>query len=269
MCFLELSPDALCTLGYLNPNLTTLRLDYCGLISDSVLEAWGKSLPNLTSVQLLGPFLVKVSAWIDFFKTHTKLESFLITQSPRFDLECLNTLVKCCSPTLRKLGLREVGKMSDDFLQVMKSLEGLTYLDISEPAASCSDEAVIDLLSVVGPTLTELNLSNHTELSDRVLDLGIKSCVEHLISLSLSHLPLITNDGVAKMFSDWTNPPLMTLDMARNCDLSTEALVAAMKHSGESLQELNINGWKDVTNEALGSISTACKVSFTWNTVGS
>jgi DNA repair protein RAD7 len=114
---------------------------------------------------------------------------------------------------------------------------------------------VIGLLEEVGSNLTSLNLSNHILLTDDVLELGIKPCATSLRSLSLNNLPELTDAGVFKFFSTWTdNPPLFTLDMSRNPELSTEALDALLTHSGECLQDLDINGWKDVEGEMLGTI---------------
>ena len=49
--------------GFLNigqpyPNLTHLHLDFCGRFTSPVLQDFAKSLPRLTSLTLLGPFLV-------------------------------------------------------------------------------------------------------------------------------------------------------------------------------------------------------------------
>ncbi|KIK68104.1 hypothetical protein GYMLUDRAFT_54785 [Collybiopsis luxurians FD-317 M1] len=250
----------LITLGYLNPNLTSLRLDYCGLISDEVINSWCSSLPNLAHLQLLGPFLVRAPAWIAFFKAHTQLQSFLITQSPRFNLECLQILVDTSSKSLTRLGLREVGLLSDDFLAPITSLSGqLTYLDISEPSASCSEEGINKLLAATGPTLTSLNLSGHCELSDRVLKYGILPNTTNLIELSLSNLPLLTDDGVASFFADWSNSPLTAVDLSRNPALSTKSLIELLNHSGEGLHLLNINGLKDVSATALSNIAKQAK----------
>ncbi|KAF9055337.1 RNI-like protein [Hymenopellis radicata] len=249
-------PDALTTLAYLNPNLTTLRLDFCGLISDAVISAWSNSLPNLVSLQLLGPFLIKPPAWIQFFTSHPKLECFFITQSPRFDLECLDALIDTSGETLQKLGLQEVGQLSDEFLQSIARLAGhLKVLDISDPSTPCSDDALITLLEAVGPTLTSLNISGHHTAEDDVLLSGVQPNVQCLSSLAIRGLGRLSNEGVADFFSGWTsNPPLTSLDMSRIPLLKNEALLALLEHSGSALQELNINGWKDVENEALEQI---------------
>ncbi|KAI9462529.1 hypothetical protein F5148DRAFT_220911 [Russula earlei] len=88
----NLEPPALKTLALLNPNLTSLRIDFCGHLDDAVLNAWSTSLPSITRLELLGPFLVRVPAWVSFFKSHPQLEALLLNQSPRFDLECMSAL---------------------------------------------------------------------------------------------------------------------------------------------------------------------------------
>ncbi|KAF8914669.1 hypothetical protein CPB85DRAFT_1560873 [Mucidula mucida] len=242
----ELGPDA----------LTTLALDYCGLISDAVISTWSNSLPNLVSLQLLGPFLIKPPAWIQFFTSHPKLECFFITQSPRFDLECLNSLIDTSGKTLQKLGLQEVGQLSDEFLQSIERLAGhLKILDISDPSTPCSDDALINLLEAVGSTLTSLNISGHHAAEDAVLLNGVQPNVQCLSSLAIRGLGKLSNEGVADFFSGWTsNPPLASLDISRIPLLKSEALLAMLEHSGSALQELNINGWKGVENEALEQI---------------
>ncbi|KAJ3874686.1 RNI-like protein [Lentinula edodes] len=256
----KLSPTALITLGHLNPNLTTLHLNFCGLISDEVMNSWRSSLPNLVHLQLLGPFLVRVPAWIAFFESHSQLQSFLITQSPRFDLECLQSLIRTSGKTLTRLGLRAVGLLSDDFLGPIGLLSGqLSYLDISEPSQSCSNEAVNTLLGAVGSTLTHLNLSGHIELTDDVLQYGILPNITSLQHLTLSNLPLLTDEGVALFFSQWPNPPLTAVTFSRNPKLSTNSLVELLNHSGEGLRSLDVNGWKDVSATALANIATQAR----------
>lgn len=256
----KLSPAAFVTLGHLNPNLTALRLDFCGLISDEVLNSWCTSLPSLVHLQLFGPFLVRPAAWIAFFESHPQLESFLITQSPRFNLECLQNLIDTSLKTLKRLGLREVGLLSDDFLAPIALLSGqLVYLDISEPSNSCSDEAITSLLEAVGSTLTHLNLSGHIKLSNDVLQSGLLPNTGILQELILSNIPLFTDEGVAHFFSEWSNTPLTVLNLSRNPVLSTDSLVELLNHSGAGIQSLDVNGWKNVSATALSNIAKQAK----------
>lgn len=277
---LDLTSPALCTLASLNPNLTTLRLEFCGRMDDTVVQAWSSSLPHLKRVELLGPFLVRPPAWQAFFKTHPTLDGFLITQSPRFDLECVQSLVDNC-PNLLELRLKEIGKMEDSFLQPLKKLGGhLTYLDLSYPGTpgALSEEAVIDLMSAVCGTLTHLDLSNNTQLTDGFLFQGLKPFARHLSCLLLANIPGFTDAGMAEFFSTWKsaaveagespNPPLSHIDLSRSHELGSKALPELLKHSGESLTELNINGWKTTSDKAMKRIGLLCpnlrKVDIGW-----
>ncbi|KAK7005945.1 Dna dependent atpase, partial [Favolaschia claudopus] len=252
----NLSPDGFSTLGHLNPNLTSLRLDFCGPLNDTVMASWNNSFPNLVSLELLGPFLVREAAWIAFLESHPNLEAFLITQSPRFSLDCLTTLVATSKSTLCRLGLREVGKLCDEWLEPLTELTHLTYLDLAEPAQSLSDDTLVTLLAAVGANITHLDLSEQILLTDDVLAYGIDPHVTNLTSLALTHLPLLTDAGVAAFFSAFeNNSGLLRLDLSRNPELGTDALEAVVAHSAGTLQELNINGWKDVGEAAVNKLA--------------
>lgn len=233
-------------------------------MDNTVISAWCTALPSLRRLELLGPFLVRVPAWKSFFESHPQLEGFLITQSPRFDLECMSSLVDNCKG-LKELRLKEVGKMEDGFLECLKKLKsGLTYLDLSDPTISLSEEAVIGLMSAIGSTLTHLNLSKNDLLTDTFLNEGLKPHVHELTSLTLSNLPALTDEGVAEFFEHWGDSneqmkaslPLTSLDLSRNHVLSSAALAALLAHSGSVLHHLNINGWKFTSEAALSEIAT-------------
>jgi len=154
------------------------------------------------------------------------------------------------------LRLKEIGNLSDEFLEELSTLsEGgskLTYLDLSDPGKSCGEEAMINLLSAIGQQLTHLNVSNHIFLTDDFLMEGIQPHTEALDTLILNNLPDLTDEGVATFFKAWdNNPALSHLDLSRNHSLADLALGAVLDHSGEKLEELNINGWKDLEEEVL------------------
>lgn len=247
----DLPSPALESLVHLNPNLSSLRLDFCGHLDDVAFKLFITSLPGLTHLELLGPFLVRSASWQKFFKSHIILESFLITQSPRFDLDCTASMVKYCKG-LKELRLKEVGKLDDDFLEELEGLGGgLRLLDLSDPSNSCSEEAMIKLLSVIGTSLNHLNLSKHILMSDTFLEDGLKHYAHSIEYLSLAYLPELTDDGVANFFDTWEAPPLQYINLARNHELSSNALESLLKHSGARLQDLTMNGWKNVEEPAL------------------
>lgn len=210
------------------------------------------SLSSLTSIELLGPFLVRTAAWIDFFAAHPHISTFRITQSPRFDLSCIHALVQHCGGTLTALRLKEVGKLNDEFLEEIQNISaGLEELDLSDPSASCSEDAVIALLERVGGSLHLLDLSKHNLLTDGFLEHGLALHTRVLETLVLGHLPELTDKGVGVFFEGWENQALTVLNMPRNCELGTGALTGVLQHSGQRLEVLGINGWKDVGEEAL------------------
>ncbi|KAI0933361.1 hypothetical protein AcV5_005524 [Taiwanofungus camphoratus] len=263
----NLTSPALCALASLNPNLTELRLDLCGRMDDTVMDTWSAALPSLKRIELLGPFLVRAPSWQAFFKTHPGLEGFLITQSPRFDLDCMKALVDSCSG-LKELRLKEVGQMDDDFLEHIRQLAGtLTSLDLSYPgnAEALSEKAMIELMDVVGGSLMHLDLSGNVDISDAFLFQGLKPNTRRLTSLALANIPELTDVGVAEFFDTFAaaaeeaghapNPGFTVLDLSRNCALTTDALFALLKHSGRSLVELNISGWKAASQDSLRTIA--------------
>ncbi|KAH9921033.1 RNI-like protein [Fomitopsis serialis] len=266
----NLEPPALCALANLNLNLTHLRLDYCGRINDEVMTHWKTALPNLKRLELLGPFLVRTLAWQDFLRAHPSLEGFLITQSPRFDLDCMRALVESCKG-LKELRLSEIGLIEDAFLKLLKPLAGtLTSLEISKPGSAgtpdpLSEEALIDLVAAVGGALTHLDLSSNRDLTDQFLFKGLKPHMRQLTSLKLVGTPELTNAGVAEFFDTWVataqtagkvpNPPLEVIDISRNHQLGTDALFALLEHSGPALRHLNVHDWKETSQDSLQTIA--------------
>ncbi|KAJ3554125.1 hypothetical protein NM688_g3267 [Phlebia brevispora] len=258
----NLTPPALCTLSSLNPNLTTLRLDFCGLINDEVIDAWTTALPNLRRLELLGPFLVHSNAWQKFFAAHSLLEGFLITQSPRFDVESVRSLAEHCQ-NMSELRLKEIGQMSDDFLTFIGQLRGqLTYLDLSYPGVpdALTEEAVITLMEAVCSNLEHLDLSGNTQLTDGFLYHGLKPYARRLSTLVMSNVHELTDAGVAEFFDTWNtavdppNPPLVSIDFSRDQELSGKALASLLAHSGKALEQLNINGWRATPEKVLITI---------------
>ena len=252
----DLKGPALCTLPALNPNLVNLRLDFCGHMDDSVINAWARSLPNLKRLELLGPFLVRAPAWQAFFREGPNLEGFLITQSPRFDVECVRVLVESYT-NLKELKLQEIGQLSDEFMECLKPLgDQLTSLNLSDPGngEAVSEKVLIELLEAVGASLEHLDLSSHLNITDALLFRGIKPHVRKLSSLVLVNTPDLTDAGVAEFFDNWKGTPLARLSLRRNHNLADAALGAVLNHSGTQLTHLDINGWKDTSEEALKEI---------------
>ena len=196
-------------------------------------------------------------------------------QTPRFDKECLETMVKYC-PNLKELKMREFGLLADDWLPEIAKLKQLELLDLSAPGtSSLTDEPVIALLKEIGAELDVLNLEDHIRLTDRVLLEGIvPHClqVRRLILANVAdYTPPqedeqyeksgLTNDGVAKFFTEWKasgHEGLFEANFSMCHDLKEEALNAMISHSGATIENLNVKGWKTVSEDSLTEIGRKC-----------
>ena len=185
----------------LNPALVSLRLDFCGHLDCESFNIMSNALPHLKRIELLGPFLVRPVAWVKFFETHPHLEGFLVTQCPRFDVDCVKSLIKECR-SLNDLRLKEM-KVDETWLQVIGESNSLKSLDLSSPHTSCSDDALVQMLSTIGPGLSALNLSSHESITDGFLEDGLGKWTGSLERLSLAVCPELTDRALSRLFDTW------------------------------------------------------------------
>lgn len=257
----NLKSPAFSAMSALNPNLQRLTLHMCGQMESTVLDDWSKSFKKLTRLELHAPFLVREPAWINFIRAKgPQLTGFLITNSPRFTQECLDTLVES-APDLNELRLAEFTKMNDSWLEGIAQFTSLTSLDLSSDRSSrisLTSQPVIELLKSVGRNLALLRLDANEELDDTMLLDGVALHCTALETLSMSLLPALTDEGVAKFFDKLplTNE-LTCVNFSRCHEVSSLALRAILKHSRATLQSLNINGCKEVDEDALNLIGEA------------
>lgn len=241
---LGLVHESYLAMANLCPNLTTLRLLYCGQMTTDALKHLSR-LP-LRTVELYGPFLVREEGWKTLFES-SDLETLLVTQSPRIDLPTIQHLVTHC-PNLKHLKLDEIGKLDDAFLPLIAQLP-LLSLDISAPTSHLSDDAF-----TVPPTLQALTLSDHPELTDAILPI-IGRLPLHTLKLSL--MPELTDAGMADLLKSLT---LTHADFEKGHDLADAALTALVKSSSSTLETLSILGWRETSAEALALLTRCTKL---------
>lgn len=249
--------DSYTAMARLCPHLEGLRLDYCGQMQTDTLKDWAASMPHLRRLELYAPFLVRQAGWEAFLRARgPQLESFLLTQSPRFDADTLAVLVEC-APGLRALRLSEIGRLDSTWLPVLAGLQELEHLDLSSPGAPLADDAVAALLAAVGGKLTHLDLSHNPELGDEVLDAIARHC-PRLTHLSLHHVEL-SDAGLVRFFralKDQRRPGLVELDLEKGHDLAS--LDDLVEHSGQTLRRLSLCGWRGTQREQLARLAE-CK----------
>ncbi|KAB5589921.1 DNA-dependent ATPase [Ceratobasidium theobromae] len=258
-----LEPRAFHTLVALNPNLQRLRLDYCRGVDCNTLIKFATDLLHLTHLELYGAFLARAPAFIQFFnEIGSRLQSFLLSHSPRLNFDCCEALVKNCADNLTELRLSNVGKLDDSWLPLLHRCTNLKYLELSYPGGegSLTDKPTIELLQVIGEGLEYLDLSGHPLLSDIVLREGVLPNTPYLKTFKMSDTPLLTNDGVRDFFTELDEDTgIQCMEMRQNPLLSSESLRAFLdRPTACIIQELSINGWKDTDEETCQLIATSC-----------
>ncbi|KAJ1030049.1 hypothetical protein NDA16_000962 [Ustilago loliicola] len=265
----KLDSASLQSIATFSPNLEHINLQLCGMLDNDAIDVWAKKLPKLKSVELYGPFLVRKEAWHRFFETvGSRLESFKIRESPRFDLSCAEAMVKHC-PNLRELGLAQIGPLDKTMLQPLESYgHQLSYLDVSDPGVSApgippkslEDDEVVSLLKAVGKNLKYLDVCKNIDLTDRIVTEGIMPHCHKLKTLRLIGCEKIEAATVAGMFTEWTRQGvagLSDLHLDRMLKLDDSLMEPMLTHSGPDLIELSLNSVDGITDKGLEVLANA------------
>jgi len=112
--------------------------------------------------------------------------------------------------------------MNDEWVDQLMLFKNVTSLDISRPAKSISDEALTELLVEIGGNLTDLDISGHEDVTDRVFVEGLKPHARKLVTLVASDLPLLTDVGIAKFFGADVELPKVEDEEVRDDDADVE-----------------------------------------------
>lgn len=268
----KLDSEVLASIPRFCPFVQDINLQLCGMMDNAVLDSWSEKLKELKSIELYGPFLVRIEAWHRFFENiGPRLNSFKIRDTPRFDKGCCEMLVKHC-PNVTNLGLAQVGQLNAECLQVIKAYgTQLTYLDISDPGVSApgippqslKDEEVVDLLRQVGPSLTYLDVSRNADLSCATIVDGI---LAHCTSLKTVRLALLQNESLEAehfitLFRGWKGKnaaKLECLSLERCLSVNDDVVDALVEHCGPSLVDLNVNSCDLITEAGFKRIAEGC-----------
>lgn len=170
---------------------------------------------------------------------------------------------------MKELRLKRFSKIDDEWLPVIAKFKKLETLDLSIPGhTSLTDEPVIDMLKAIGKNLESLSLGCHNKLTDRTLLEGILKFCPNVRRLDLSYVADFappqededyeksgfTSEGYAEFLQKWKesgHEGLIEADFEYDHEMKSDALLALISHSKETLEKLNIKGWREVSEEAL------------------
>lgn len=256
-----LTPEAINLITSMCPNIETLALGMCGQMIDENLERLASGLPRLQNLYLDGPFLIRKSAWMDFFDSvGPRLKKFALRSVYRIDVEALAVMIESFKDSLESLSLSRLSQLADSTPFFMLSdLESIKELELMElDPGAWSDAALVSFLNGRGHQLTKLVIDGDESIGDSVIDAIAQNCVI-LQHLELKRLPSITEESVIRLFEGWdeaeSNLGLTTLSLERCITLGDPAISAALNHARTTLVDVNINSLKLITPNTLVALA--------------
>lgn len=249
------------------PNLETLTLSMCGQIEGGNLILMAEKLEKLEHLYLDGPFLVRADDWLTVLDLlGPRLKSLTIKNTHRVDDTVLAHMVESC-PNLERLSLIALSGVAESTpihlltqLSNLKSLELNQFGFFSEMHQSdpiVTDDAVLDILSILGPQLETLKLDACSEITDKVLE-GIKTNCKNLQVLSLNEADRLTDGAFANLFSNWeTNAGLVSVSVERCLKLGDQAVSNMIDHCHGTIVDLNVNSLRDLSKDPLYKLKEA------------
>ncbi|KAI8643468.1 hypothetical protein BD408DRAFT_442672 [Parasitella parasitica] len=245
----NMSDQAFFMISQFCPKLQYLQLIYCGQITDKSLKAYQERLHDLKSLELSGPFLVTKEAWISFFETvGTRLESFEVRHTARFVKECMEALATHC-PNVKKLKFGHLSHFNSDWLPYIAQLKKLETLELAWTSNenTMNTEDVVHLLSQVGSGLKDLSIKGGHELTDDILSQGILRHCNHIQRLNLEQCEQLTAPAMVEFLNQWQAKGLTHLGISRCSKFDDTVLDAVLRHSGTTLEYLNLHSLVELT----------------------
>lgn len=250
------------------PQLERLVLGNACQFKDGTMQYLTEKAKNLKHVQLYAANLVSGSSWSSFFKTRGEnLETVKLQWlDSSFEDANIAEIVSCC-PNLSRLKLEHCRRLTESCLEYIMQMAGsLRHLSL-QFSTPVSNQTLISLLEELGSSLQTLSLASFPDIDDEVLS-TIHSCCGKLSKLRITDNDTCTDEGFARLFDGWANPPLRFLDLSSNRDVdnnnpdgpeeaigfASSAFAALMRHSGERLEHLSIASCRHISYETLAEV---------------
>ena len=241
------------------PGLKHLSLHHAGLMSDDVLTYYAEKLPKLESFHLRGAFLISRQTYIDFFASvGPRLKALTLSATARTSKAVIEAIVTHC-PNIEHLTLSSLARFDDACLRMLKGCTALKSLDISFAGGELTDAAVVEVLDAVGAGLESLSVAGNVALTSTTTD-AIHACCARLRALDLSECEQLTDGDIANLFTNWDkNGGLRELRLARLEGLTSVGLLAAVRHSGRTLEALDVNSCGELDKDGLLAALSGCR----------
>jgi DNA repair protein RAD7 len=249
------------------PSLVKVNLRFAGQMKDRVLQYMLDRTLKIKHLQLDAANLISDDCWRQLFvKLGTQLESLKLSNlDSSFDDESVELMSTHCT-NLRRLKLEHCWKLSDKALHAIARLSKTEHLSF-EFLSEIKTESVVKVVETLGHNLRTLSLRSFHDADDKVLDAIHRNC-HRLEKLRLSDNTVCTDQGYVNLFTKWSNPPLRYIDVSSTRDvdnanpdgppdpvgLASQGFITMMKHSGATLETLNISSCRHISHAAFEDV---------------
>lgn len=245
------------------PNLEKVNIRVANQLKNAVMEYMIERNTKVKYIELDTTNLISDENWRKLFKARgDALEKLKLSNLDNsLDDESIEILAKHC-PNLRKLALKEVWKNGEGTLDAIGTMENLEQVAL-DFIKDTNPENLVKMIEKRGSKLRTLDLYGFKESDDSFLDMVHSQC-KVLKKFRFNENAVCTDKGFTNLFTDWSNPPLISIDFSSNrcldnvnpngpeepIGLASEGFKAMMKHSGQKLEKLDIHSCRHVSHAA-------------------
>ena len=240
---------------------------------DTIMEYLLSRNIYLESFYLSGANLLSDVMWKRFFEERGEclrtLQIYFTDKHVGDDV--IAHLVQHCQK-LTRLAIKHNQKVTNEGVKNIANLEELTNLSL-HLINKATSKTYAHVIENIGASLESLCLKNVSHIEDDVLCAIHNNC-RKLRKLKITDSENMTDDGFAKLFTDWDNPPLKHIDFEacrfleaskprENPDkvgLCSDGFCALMAHSGQELETLNVHACRHIGHEAFEHVFREDKV---------
>jgi DNA repair protein RAD7 len=270
----KLSSDDYIRIFQIVPTVKHLRLRNAVQFKNIVMDHLLGTVVELKTFSLYGANLIDDDHWNQYLETKgSHLTALKIYHTDgHFGDKQVELLPKAC-PKLQRLKISHNQQVTDAGITPIGELKKLEHLSWELYNKGIESDPYIKVIENIGKQLRTLSLSTIPELSDSVLDAIHNNC-RNIFKLRLTDNHVFTDQGFARLFTNWKNPPLIFVDLhkCRHIDASqprtntdgigfaSTGFKALMEHSGSALKYLNVHSCRHISLEAFEAIFAKDKI---------
>ncbi|CAK9147114.1 unnamed protein product [Ilex paraguariensis] len=232
--------------------LASLTITSCWGTTDVSLEAMGKGCPNLKQMSLRKCCFVSDNGLVAFAKAAGSLESLQLEECNRITQSGILGALSNCNPKVKSLALVKCMGIRDLPLEtsMLSPCESLRFLSIRAcPGFGSASLAVVGKLC---PQLHNLDLSGLCGISDEGLFPLLESCKAGLVKVNLSDCLNLT-DKVVSALARLHGGTLELLNL-EGCRKITDASLLAIADNCALLNDLDVSKCS-ITDSGLAALS--------------